>query len=144
MKIYNRKSLLEGIFFLVIASVNIVVLIGHGRENNIAENIKSLVFVIVGLMVGCVEFYYAFNEKGAREARREQQDERNQLITWKSESLAFRVVMWSMAAFFIGAAILWKCTQSQACLGAIAVIGMLWTYMWILQMVCFIIKERKN
>lgn len=101
MKIYNKKSFVEGIFMLVLGSLILAMdLINHTFELKGAVIIIALYFFGGGLVIRSLSL------KFAKEDKLEKMDERNQLIELKTKSKAFRVTQTIsfllMLAFLVG------------------------------------------
>ena len=85
MKIYNKKSFSEGIFMLVLGSLNLIMdLINHTLDINGTILFVALYFFGGGLIIRSLSL------KFAKEDKLDKMDERNQLIELKSKSKAFR------------------------------------------------------
>ncbi len=86
MKIYNKKSFVEGIFLLTLGALNLIMdSINHTFDINDAILIIALYIMGGGLIIRSLSL------KFAKEDRLEKMDERNQLIELKSKSKAFRL-----------------------------------------------------
>ena len=84
MKIYNKKSFAEGIFMLVLGTLNLIIdLINHTFEISGAILIIALYFLGGGLIIRSLSL------KLTKEDKLDKMDERNQLIELKSKSKSF-------------------------------------------------------
>ena len=84
MKIYNKKSFAEGIFMLVLGTLNLIMdLINHTFEISGAILIIALYFLGGGLIIRSLSL------KLTKEDKLDKMDERNQLIELKSKSKSF-------------------------------------------------------
>lgn len=86
MKIYNRKSFVEGILVLALGILLFMMdLIQHTIE------IKGIVLILALCAMGIGLLIRSCSRKYAKEYKLEKQDERNQLIAQKSKSKSFQL-----------------------------------------------------
>lgn len=86
MKIYNKKSFVEGTFIVALGTLNLIMnLINHTFE------IKGIILVVALYFLGGGMVIRSLSRKCTREDKLDEMDERNQLITLKSQSKSFRL-----------------------------------------------------
>ena len=76
MKIYNKKGLLLGIFWMVLALWSIIHDFGSPNPNTLVQ-IRDSVLSVFLLLMGVTAFWRAFSKKATKEDILEEQDERN-------------------------------------------------------------------
>lgn len=86
MKIYNRKKFAAGIGMVALGMINFAMDLANKTTDG-----KGVLLAAALLLFGGGAIRRSLSQRMTREDRMEDQDERNQLIEWKSQSKAFRL-----------------------------------------------------
>ena len=114
MKIYNKKGLLLGFFWMVLALWSIIHDFGSPNPNTLVQ-IRDSVLSVFLLLMGVTAFWRAFSKKATKEDILEEQDERNCWIKYKSQSrvlniaygILFVCMVFGMIGFKMTAHMVW-------------------------------------
>ncbi len=91
IKVYNKKGLILGIFWTVLAVWNLL----HDffvQEGDMAVQIRGFILSLVLLSLGVRLFRRAFSKEATREDIVEELDERNRLVELKSQARMLHIV----------------------------------------------------
>ena len=99
MKIYNRKKFAAGIGMVALGMVNFAMDLANKTTDG-----KGVLLAVALLLFGGDAIRRSLSQRMTREDRMDDQDERNRLIEWKSQSKAFRLTQ--SLSFFLMLALL--------------------------------------
>lgn len=95
MKIYNKKKFVSGLFCILLGCLLFLSsVLFHRAEAG------SIILVLALLAIGGGEITRSLCWQMAREDKRDERDERNRLIAWKSKSKAFQLTQ-GISFFFM-------------------------------------------
>ena len=100
MKIYNKKGLLAGILWTA-AGAFCLYQDAVDAHDFLPQQIKSVVLSLVMLAVGLTCLVRALSRSASREDRIEALDERNRLVSLKTDSLTQKVMGWARVAAMV-------------------------------------------
>lgn len=100
MKIYNKKGLLAGILWTA-AGAFCLYRDAVDAHEFLPQQIKSVVLSLVMLAVGLTCLVRALSRSASREDRIEALDERNRLVSLKTDSLTQKVMGWARVAAMV-------------------------------------------
>ena len=100
MKIYNKKGLLAGILWTT-AGAFCLYRDAVDAHEFLPQQIKSVVLSLVMLAVGLTCLVRALSRSASREDRIEALDERNRLVSLKTDSLTQKVMGWARVAAMV-------------------------------------------
>ncbi|HZK53450.1 MAG TPA: hypothetical protein VFC84_04510 [Desulfosporosinus sp.] len=86
--IYNKKGFWSGVFFLVIAIGDIILMIIAPNPISTARMVKRIFITIVCVLIGLTQVYRGLSRKCTKEDQ-QNDDERNKLVMIKAGSSAF-------------------------------------------------------
>lgn len=89
-KIINKKGFWSGMSFLLLAFINIPLLINVHNDMNITLIIKRILIITFCILLGATQVYRGINSKCAKEDK-QNDDERERLVSLKAESSAFKI-----------------------------------------------------
>ena len=87
MKIYNKKGLAWGIFWLVLGVSALVADLAINPSDFLPQTIKDVIIDMIIVLMGLAGFLRAFSAKATREDIIEENDERNKLVKLHNLSL---------------------------------------------------------
>lgn len=97
MKIYNKKGLIAGVLWTA-AGAFCLYQDAVDAHDFLPQQIKSVVLSLVMLAVGLTCLLRALSKSASREDRIEELDERNRLVSLKTDSLTRKVMGWARVA----------------------------------------------
>ena len=97
MKIYNKKGLIAGVLWTA-AGAFCLYQDAVDAHDFLPQQIKSVVLSLVMLAVGLTCLLRALSKSAIREDRIEELDERNRLVSLKTDSLTRKVMGWARVA----------------------------------------------
>ena len=100
MKIYNKKGLLAGILWTA-AGAFCLYRDAVDAHHFLPQQIKSVVLSLVMLAVGLTCLVRALSRSASREDEIEALDERNRLVSLKTDSLTQKVMGWARVAAMV-------------------------------------------
>ena len=100
MKIYNKKGLLAGVLWTA-AGAFCLYRDAVDAHDFLPQQIKSVVLSLVMLAVGLTCLVRALSRSASREDRIEALDERNRLVSLKTDSLTQKVMGWARVAAMV-------------------------------------------
>lgn len=101
MKIYNKKGLAWGIFWLVLGVSALVADLAINPSDFLPQTIKDVIVDMIIVLMGLAGFLRAFSAKATREDMIEEHDERNRLVNLKSEAKTGSLMFWVYVVFVI-------------------------------------------
>ena len=130
-KIYNKKGLNSGIFWLLLSLVSTVLFFKNLSEMNTLKLFKELIIMIITYFFGATYLIRSLNEKYSKEDEIEENNELNKLNALKAESKAFRISFYACMILYILFAVLYIITKIEGLLCALIGLGLLSTFMFI-------------
>ena len=100
MKIYNKKGLIAGVLWTA-AGAFCLYQDAVDAHDFLPQQIKSVVLSLVMLAVGLTCLIRALSKLASREDRIEELDERNRLVSLKTDSLTRKVMGWARVAAMV-------------------------------------------
>ena len=100
MKIYNKKGLIAGVLWTA-AGAFCLYQDAVDAHDFLPQQIKSVVLSLVMLAVGLTCLLRALSKSASREDRIEELDERNRLVSLKTDSLTRKVMGWARVAAMV-------------------------------------------
>ena len=100
MKIYNKKGLIAGVLWTA-AGAFCLYQDAVDAHHFLPQQIKSVVLSLVMLAVGLTCLVRALSRSASREDRIEALDERNRLVSLKTDSLTQKVMGWARVAAMV-------------------------------------------
>lgn len=100
MKIYNKKGLIAGVLWTA-AGAFCLYQDAVDVHDFLPQQIKSVVLSLVMLAVGLTCLLRALSKSASREDRIEELDERNRLVSLKTDSLTRKVMGWARVAAMV-------------------------------------------
>ena len=100
MKIYNKKGLIAGILWTA-AGAFCLYRDAVDAHEFLPQQIKSVVLSLVMLAVGLTCLVRALSRSASREDKIEALDERNRLVSLKTDSLTQKVMGWARVAAMV-------------------------------------------
>lgn len=100
MKIYNKKGLIAGVLWTA-AGAFCLYQDAVDAHDFLPQQIKSVVLSLVMLVVGLTCLLRALSKSASREDRIEELDERNRLVSLKTDSLTRKVMGWARVAAMV-------------------------------------------
>ncbi len=139
MKIYNRKSLAEGIFILALGTLLLITdFINHAFEIKGAVLIFALYFMGGGLM------FRSLSRKLTKEDRLDHMDERNQLIELKSKCKAFQLTQIISFALMLGLLVMGKISGTESLIAVAVGLAFAFAISMLTEIFSFMYYESKN
>lgn len=143
MKIYNKKGVLLGLFWLTLAAAGIAANLMKPDPN---ELIRVRDWVLAGfiLLLGLNSFWRAFSRGATREDRIEAMDERNHMVELKSKArmldIVYGILFFLMACGVIG----FKMTAGGAWFALLVIPGFLLGLFLLLQVFVKLWYEKRG
>ena len=100
MKIYNKKGFVAGLLWTA-AGVFCLYQDAVDASDFLPQQIESVVLSLVMLAVGLTCLLRALSKSASREDRIEELDERNRLVSLKTDSLTRKVMGWARVAAMV-------------------------------------------
>ena len=111
MKIYNKKGLIAGVLWTA-AGIFCLYRDAADTHDFLPQQLKSVVLSLVMLAVGLTCLVRAFSKSASREDKIEALDERNRLVSLKTDSLTQKVVGWARVAAMLLGLLGYLCTEN--------------------------------
>ncbi|OFI49492.1 hypothetical protein BG261_02625 [Floricoccus tropicus] len=140
MKIYNKKGLIIGIISFVIAALSLFTSLF--LEKNIS--IKTLVLPIIMLICGFTNIKDAFSKNRTLENKINENDERNQLIKLKSQTMSHKIfsnITITIAILFL---LLYFINRNISFLNIFIVASIIWSIINIIDIFTYFYYEKKE
>ncbi len=112
MKIYNKKGLLAGIGCIVLAVWNVILDVGD-PDPIAAVQIRNSILYVVLFLSGISSFWRALSKKETKEDFIEEQDERNNLIEYKTSKKMLEIAYAVLFVVMIGGVVGFKMTADM-------------------------------
>lgn len=143
MKVYNRKGLIWGIFWTMIAAFNLYHSI-LSPDDFLMGQIKDILISVVVLMLGVSGFVRAFSKKATLQDKIEQEDERNRLIELKSGAKAFQFLQIFLLLATGVFAIVYKLTSNVGWIPFLIATAVIWNVGFLVDMIVGIYYEKRS
>ena len=139
MKIYNKKTFVEGLFMVLLAALNLVMgIITHDFD------VKRLILVGALCFLGGRFLKRSMSRKDSREDQLEAMDERNQLIQMKHKSKAFEITQLLSFLLILVFIVLYTRSRYEGYIGMIVGLGLVYGISLFADLFTFIYYESKN
>lgn len=142
-KIYNKKKFWSGLVFLLLAVIAIPQDIIRFENLSAMRNIKNVLVDTFCLLFGVTELYRSLSSKCSKEDK-QNDDEREKLVTLKSKSSAFNITFYICAAITVLTALAFAKTKHEELIGIFVGIGMVPTIMVITGIGCYFYHDKRN
>lgn len=142
-KIYNKKKFWSGIVFLVLAAIGIPLDIVRFNDLSAMMNIKHVLVDAFCFLFGVTEVYRSLSSKCSKEDK-QNDDEREKLVTLKSKSSAFNITFYICVAITVLSALAFAKTKYEGFIGIFVGIGMVPTIMIITGISCYFYHDKRN
>lgn len=139
MKIYNKKRFAYGAFMGLMSALYVIVSISK-RE----VGVKEVMMISLLLLFSIFEIRKSLSARLSKEARREERDERNQLVDLKSKSKAFRVMQIIAYACMFPIIIAGAWHKNNVLIGVGFTLAALFTLSLFVELITFMYYERRN
>ncbi|MCB6416394.1 hypothetical protein LI221_15250 [Faecalimonas umbilicata] len=143
MKIYNKKGLLGGVIWVVLALWNIF-LNFSSPDPNMAAQIKDSVLSVLLLLIGITSFVRVFSKKAAKEDMDEEHDDRNCLIEYKSKSKMLDITYGVLVVAVICGMIGFKMTTDTVWFFILIISAVLLGLLWIIEIFITLYYEKST
>ncbi|WP_085832169.1 hypothetical protein [Clostridium merdae] len=143
MKIYNRKGLVWGVFWTLIAAFNLYHSI-LSPDDFLMGQIKDILISVVVLLLGVNGFVRAFSKKATVQDKIEQEDERNRLIKLKSGAKAFQVLQIFLLLATGVFAVVYKLTSNIGWIPFLIATAVIWNVGFLVDMIAGIYYEKRS
>lgn len=143
MKIYNRKGLIWGVFWTLIAAFNLYHSI-LSPDDFLMGQIKDILISVVVLLLGVNGFVRAFLKKATVQDKIEQEDERNRLIKLKSGAKAFQVLQIFLLLATGVFAVVYKLTSNIGWIPFLIATAVIWNVGFLVDMIAGIYYEKHS
>ncbi|WP_283606803.1 DUF2178 domain-containing protein [Faecalispora anaeroviscerum] len=143
MKIYNRKGLIWGIVWTLLAVFNLTHEIISPNDFLMGQ-IKDVLFSVALLIIGIVGFVRAFSKQATREDKVEEADERNRLVALKSKARAFDILQAFLLVAVVVFAAAYKITGNIAWIPFLIAVAVLWNISFLLDIIASIYYEKHS
>lgn len=143
MKIYNRKGLVWGVFWTLIAAFNLYHSI-LSPDDFLMGQIKDILISVVVLLLGVNGFVRAFSKKATVQDKIEQEDERNRLIKLKSGAKAFQVLQIFLLLATGVFAVVYKLTSNIGWIPFLIATAVIWNVGFLVDMIAGIYYEKHS
>lgn len=143
-KIYNKKGFFSGIISLLLATASIIIVItkDYNQMNNV-KLWKSIVFSILLLFIGTSSLYRSLNYQCTKEDR-QNNDEREQLISFKANTTALKITIVSCFIFMLLFMIAFGITKHSSFIGVFIGISLIFNISMISQIAAYVYHDRHN
>lgn len=142
-KIYNRKGFKSGIFFLVISFLSTWLLIKQWGEIDQFKSVKDLFLMVITYVIGTISLVRSLNQTYSEEDKREEADDRNQLIQLKAQSKAFSICFNTCLILCVIFVLLYIKMKLEVLLGGFVALGLLSTFMLLTMIIVSVYYEEK-
>lgn len=142
-KIYNKKKFWSGIVFLLLAAISIPMTISHFNDYNTLRTIKSVLIDTFCLLFGMTEVYRSISSRCTEEDK-QNDDERESLITIKSKSSAYNITFYFCAIITMLSAIAFGITKDEVWMGIFIGSGIVPTIMIIAFISYYFYHDKRN
>lgn len=143
MKIYNRKGLIWGVFWTLLAAFNLYHSI-LSPDDFLMGQIKDILISVVVLMLGVSGFIRAFSKKATLEDKIEHEDERNRLIEIKSGAKAFQFLQIFLLLATGVFAVVYKLTSNVGWIPFLIATAVIWNVGFLVDMIAGIYYEKHS
>ncbi|MCB2307362.1 hypothetical protein LGL08_09710 [Clostridium estertheticum] len=142
-KIYNKKKFWIGIVFLLLALINIPGTITHFHNLSALRNTKSIIVDIFCILFGVTEVCRSLSRKCTKEDD-QNDDERVNLVSMKSEASAFNITLFICATVSILSIIAWGVIKNKVFLIIICCFGITTSIMFIAVISSYFYHDKRN
>ncbi|WP_027625969.1 membrane protein [Clostridium lundense] len=143
MKVYNKKKFWSGVVFLLLAAISIPNTIARFNSLDTLRIIKYAIVDTFAILFGVTEVYRSLSSKCTKEDR-QNDDEREKLITMKSKSSAYNITFFICAIITILSAIVVGVTKNNVWGGIFIGIGIVPTIMIITEISSYFYYDKRN
>lgn len=143
MKVYNKKKFWSGVVFLLLAAISIPNTIARFNSLDTLRIIKYVIMDTFAILFGVTEVYKSLSSKCTKEDR-QNDDEREKLITMKSKSSAYNITFFICAIITILSAIVVGVTKNNVWGGIFIGIGIVPTIMIITEISSYFYYDKRN
>lgn len=143
MKVYNRKGLIWGIVWTLLAVFNLTHEIISPKEFWLGQ-IKDVLFSVALLIIGLVGFIRAFSKQATREDKIEEADERNRFVSLKSKAKSFDILQVLLLVAAILFAVVYKVTGNIAWIPFLISAAVLWNVSFLLDIIASVYYEKHS
>lgn len=143
MKLYNKKGLLSGLFWLAVGISGLVLEIARPSSVK-AVFIRDIVLFSLLLLFSVRQIVRAFSAGASRADFLEERDERNRCIKLKTGSTMFKVAEGLLFAWIIGSAVAFGFTRDEIWTMAVIVSGLTLGLLFIIELFVGIHYENKE
>ena len=143
-RIYNRKGFKLGIFYLLLSFLSTWLLIVRCNDLDTMKLIKDIIIMLITYGLGSTCLVRSLSAKWSEEDAREEQDERNKLVTLKAQSTAFKISFNSCLVFELLIVLLYVKTKIEGLLYGFIAVGLLSSLMLITVIGVSIYYEEKH
>ncbi|EHQ90988.1 hypothetical protein [Desulfosporosinus youngiae] len=142
-KIYNKKRFWSGIVFLLLAAVGIPLDIIRFDELSTLRNIKHVLIDIFCVLFGVTEVLRSLSSSFSK-VDKQNNDEREKLVTLKSKSSAYNITFSICAAITVLSAMAFGLTKHEEFIGIFIGIGIVPTIMIIAEISCYFYHDKRT
>ena len=143
MKLYNKKGLLLGIFWLAVGLGGLILEIARPSSVK-AVFIRDIVLFSLLLLFSLRQIVRAFSARASREDFLEERDERNRYIRLKTGCTMFKVAEALLLIWVIGSAATFGLTRDEIWTMAVIVSGLTLGLLFIIELIVGIHYEGKE
>lgn len=142
-KIYNKKKFWSGSVFLLLAVIGIPLDIIRFHNVSAMMNIKHVLIDAFCLLFGVTSIYRSLSISCTKEDQ-QNDDEREKLVTLKSQSSAFNITFYICSIIFVLTALAFAKTKQEEFIGILVGIGIVPTIMIIVGIGCHFYYDKRN
>lgn len=141
-KIYNKKSLWFGLFFLVVSLIFIALLTIQFNDMSNGKIISYSIYIVLSLLFGFNFIQESLSYKKTKKANQEQ-DEREELVKLKSASASIIIIQLASFILLIVAIIVWYLSRINILIGAVVAFGLIFNLTLFSQLVTYLYYNKK-